>query len=113
MPRREEAIPRPTPRTPFRILAFNSQILDDWNTLLASRLDVMIRCWDHLAHTPTEPVGGRYTRLKGDQARCEFRGQRLPQWQYEVDRRARVKVGVGDGVVIVMIASSGHPKDNE
>jgi hypothetical protein len=113
MPRREEAIPRPTPRTPYRILAITSQVRDDWNVLLSARLDVMIRCWDHLAHSPTEPIGGRYTRLKGDQSWCEFRAQRLPQWQYEIDRRARVKIGVGEDFVVAVSVSSGHPKDNE
>jgi hypothetical protein len=113
VPRREEDIPRPTPRAPFRVLALNRQVLDDWSTLVQTRLDVMIRCWDHVANTPTEPIGGRYTRLKGDQAWCEFRGQRLPQWQYEVDRRARVKLGVGDEFVVVVSVSTGHPRENE
>lgn len=73
----------------------------------------MIRCWDHLAHSPTEPIGDRFIRLKADQAWCDFRTQRLPQWQYEIDRRARVKVGVGEDFVVIMSASPGHPMENE
>ncbi len=110
---RGEAVPRPTPRTPYRVVALNRRVLDDWNTLVQTRLDVMVRCWDHLATTPTEPIGGRYTRLKGDQAWIEFQGQRLPQWQYEVDRRARVKVGVAAEFVVVVSVSAGHPRENE
>jgi hypothetical protein len=113
MPRREEAIPRPTPRTPYRIIAINSQVRDDWDALRSTRLEILIRCWDHLAAAPTEPIGGRYSRLKGDQAWCEFHGQRLPQWQLEIDRRAPVKVGVGEDFVVVLSVSAGHPKDNE
>jgi hypothetical protein len=75
-------------------------------------LDVLLRCWDHLANRPTEPIGGRSTRLKGDQAWCEFRGQRLPQRQYEIDRRARIKVGVGEDLMVGLSVSAGHPKDN-
>jgi|GEM_PF-3370110 len=113
MPRESEAIPRPTPRTPYRVFSRNHQVHDDWDTALQTRHESMLRCWDHLANTPTEPVGSRYTRLKGDQAWCEFRGQQLPQWQWEIDRRARIKVAVGDQFVVIMSVSFGHPKDNE
>ncbi|MDE3074729.1 MAG: hypothetical protein KGJ86_04815 [Chloroflexota bacterium] len=88
-------------------------MLDDWERLLRSRRGICIRCWDHIASTPTTPVGGRYTRLKGDQAWCEFAGQRLPQWQYEIDSGARVKVAVGKDFAVVMSVSTGHPKENE
>lgn len=113
MPREGEAVPRPTPRAPYRVLARNRQVLDDWNMLLSTRIEVLLRCWDHLANTPTEPIGDRYNRLKGDLAWCDFRGQRLPQWQYEVDRRARVKIGVGAGFVVIVSVSAGHPRENE
>ncbi|MBI3973674.1 MAG: hypothetical protein HY332_20560 [Chloroflexi bacterium] len=70
-------------------------------------------CWDHIAHTPTQPVGKRYQPLKGEQAHCRFRGQTLRQWQWEIDRGARIKVGVGRDSVVVMGVWTGHPKENE
>lgn len=58
-------------------------------------------------------MGGRYTRLKGHQAWCDFAGQRIPQWQYGIDGGARVKVAIGKDFVVVMSVSTGHPKENE
>jgi hypothetical protein len=113
MPGREREVPRPTPRAPYRVIALNRQVLADWDGLLATRREALIRCWDHLANGPIEPIGGRYARLKGDLAWGDFPGQRLPQWQYEVDRRARIKVGVGADFVVLMSVSAGHPRENE
>jgi hypothetical protein len=113
MPREGEPLPRPTPRTPYVVRVRNRQVRDDWEVLLRTRRDVMIRCWDHIANTPQEPIGDRYTRLKGEQASCEFQGRRLPQWQWELDRRARIKIGVSTDFVVVMSALAGHPKENE
>lgn len=51
--------------------------------------------------------------MRGDQAWCQFQGQRLRQWQWEVDRGARLKFGVGSDFVVLMSVATGHPKDNE
>ena len=110
-PRRD--LPRPQPATVYRLLVRNEQVRADWERLLRTRRDLCIRCWDHLASEPTTPVGSRYLPLKGAQRWVEFEGQRLPQWQYEIDRAARVKVGIGPDFVVVISASSGHPKENE
>ena len=69
--------------------------------------------WDHVANSPTTPIGSRYGPLKGDQAWFLYRGQRLRQWQYEIDKRARVKVAVGEDFVVITSVSLGHPKENE
>ena len=50
---------------------------------------------------------------QGEQSHCEFRGERLRQWQWEIDRGARVKIGVGRDYVVVMGVWTGHPKENE
>jgi hypothetical protein len=71
------------------------------------------QCWDHIATTPTESVGKRYEPLKGSLSYCTFEGQTLRQWQWEIDRGARVKLGVGKDFVVLMSVSSGHPKENE
>lgn len=113
MGRGEERVPRPQPRTPYRVLAKNRQVLADWEALLRARLEACLRLWDHLATTPAEPVGGRYGPLHGPQAWYEHDGRRLRQWQWEIDRRARVKVAVGDDFVVLVSVSSGHPKENE
>jgi hypothetical protein len=89
------------------------KVLGDWELLLRTRLDAAIRCWDHLAASPTEPISGRYAPLRGEQAWCEFRGQRLRQWHWEIDRRGRIKVGIGPDFVVLMSVSSGHPRENE
>jgi hypothetical protein len=104
----EERLARPQPKTTYRVLIRNRRALADWERLLRARLEVCIRCWDHLASTPTQPIGSRYVPLKGDMAWCEFRGQRLRQWQYEIDSGARVKVAVGKDTVIIMSVSTGH-----
>jgi hypothetical protein len=88
-------------------------VLAEWEVLLRSRRDVCIRCWDHVANTPTTPIGTRYLPLKGDQAWAEFQRQRLHQWQWEVDRGARLKFAVGSDLVVLMSVSTGHPKENE
>lgn len=108
-----EPLPRPRPKTPYDVLIRNRQVLADWERLLRSRRDICIRCWDHLANMPLTPQGARYGPLKGDQKWVTFGGQRLPQWQYEIDRGARVKVGIGDNFVVVIAVSTGHPKENE
>jgi hypothetical protein len=107
-----ERVPRPTPETPYRVLARNRQVASDWEQLVRTRRNACIQCWDHLAHTPTQPVGSRYAPLKGELAWCDFQGQRLRQWQWEIDRRARVKVGVGPDFVVLMSVSAGHPREN-
>jgi hypothetical protein len=58
-------------------------------------------------------IGKRYLPLRGSQSEVEFAGQRLRQWQYEIDKGTRVKVGVGRDFVVVVLVSSGHPKENE
>ena len=113
MARAEERIPRPTPATPYRVIARNRQVAAEWAELLKTRLSACIQCWDHLANTPTQTVGTRYLPLKSQQAWCEYQGQRLRQWQWEIDRRARVKVGVGKDFVVIMSVSAGHPRENE
>lgn len=80
---------------------------------MAQRRDICIRLWDHIASTPGVPIGGRYAPLKGTQQWVEFEGQSLRQWQYEVDKGARVKVGIGSEFVVVVSVSTGHPKENE
>lgn len=113
MERHGEPIPRPTPKAPYRVRAANRQVLEDWNRLLHGRLEVATRCWDHIANTPSEPIGGRYTPLKGELAWCLFGGVKLRQWQWEIDRRGRIRVAVGDGYVVIMSVSTGHPRENE
>jgi hypothetical protein len=94
-------------------VARNRQVLADWEALLRTRLGACIRLWDHLATTPAEPIGGRYGPLQGPQAWCEHDGQRLRQWQWEIDRRGRIRVGIDDDFVVLMSVTSGHPKENE
>ena len=113
MSRDRQNLPRPQPKTAYRILVRNSHVLADWEQLVRTRRDVCTRCWDHLASNPTTPIGTRYLPLKGSQRWVEFEGQRLVQWQYEIDGGARVKVGIGLDFVVVMSVSSGHPKENE
>jgi hypothetical protein len=91
----------------------NRRVLGDWEALLRNRRNPCLDCWDHIATSPTQSVGKRYEPLKGEQAFCEFRGQRLRQWQWEIDRGARVKVGIGKDFVVVMGVWTGHPKENE
>jgi hypothetical protein len=91
----------------------NSQVQSDWEEMLRTRRRACIALWDHISSQPTTQIGTRYLPLKGTQAYVEYEGQQLRQWQYEVDRRARVKVGVGDDFVVVVSASCSHPKENE
>ena len=112
MPDRPD-IPRPSPKTPYRVRAKNSQVEGDWHKLLRTHRDAAIRCWDHISATPLSAIGTRYTPLKGSLKTCEFDGQQLPQWQWELDARARVKVAIGKHFVVIMDVSTGHPKENE
>ena len=106
-------IPLPRPETPCRVLARNRRVLADWEQLLRTKRDRCRECSDQIANTPLTPKGSRYLPLKGTQKWVEFEGQRLPQWQWEIDRGARVKVGVGQAFVVVVAVSTGHPKENE
>lgn len=81
--------------------------------MLRTRLESAIACWDHIAAAPLDPVGARYVRLRGTLSTCQYQGQTLPQWQWEIDRRARVKVGVGRDFVVIVDVSMGHPKENK
>ena len=103
----------PQVRRAFRVLAKNRHVERDWNELLRVRGEMCLRCWDHISTAPTQRIGKRYLPLRGSQSEVEFEGQRLRQWQYEIDRGARVKVGVGRDFVVVVLVSTGHPKENE
>jgi hypothetical protein len=100
-------------QTPFRVLVKNGRVRKDWDELLRTRGAVCARCWDHIANTPTQRIGKRYLPLKGSLAQVVVEGHALRQWQYEIDGGARVKVAVGRDFVIIMMVSSGHPKENE
>lgn len=113
MPPIRRDLARPQPTMPYRVLVSNERVRRDWDQLVRTRRDVCVRCWDHIACDPTTPVGSRYLPLKGSQKWVEFEGERLPQWQYEIDRGARVKVAIGPDFVVVVSVSSGHPKENE
>src|SRR5579872_5835858 len=95
-------LPRPQPSAAYRLLVRNEQVRGDWEQLVRTRSELCIRCWDHLASEPTEPIGSRYLPMKGTQKWVEFEGRRLAQWQYEIDRGARVKVGIGPDFVVVI-----------
>lgn len=94
-------------------MAHNSHVLKDWQELVRQRHRAAIDLWDHIANQPTTPIGARYLPLKGAQAWFRYAGQDLRQWQYEVDNRARVKVAVGEDLVVITSVSLGHPKGNE
>ena len=113
MPANRRDLPRPDPKTTYRVLVRNEQVRADWEQLTRTRRDLCIRFWDHIASSPLTPVGGRYLPLKGPQRWIDYEGKRLPQWQYEIDRGARVKVGIGSDFVVVISVASGHPKENE
>ena len=104
-----ERLPRPSPKTPYTLYVRNRRVRSEWDTLLLTRASAATACWDHIANHPTESVGTRYLPLKGDQSHCEFRGDRLRQWQWEIDRGARVKIGVGRDYVVVMGAAVNLP----
>jgi len=108
-----QRLPRPSPRTPYTVYVRNRRVLGDWETLLRTRASAAIACWDHIASQPTVSVGTRYLPLKGEQSHCDFRGERIRQWQWEIDRGSRVKIGVGRDYVVVMGVWTGHPKENE
>lgn len=113
MPRRSLSLHRPDPETPYRVLVKSSQVLADWEELLNIRRPVCRDLRDHIANTPTTAIGSRYLPLKGTMAHVEYEGQLLRQRQDEVDRGARVKIGIGQDFVVVMDVSSGHPNENE
>jgi len=113
MKRTEQELPRPQPPSAYRMLVRNHQVLADWQLLLHTRRAICTRFWDHVANTPTVVIGSRYLPLKGTQEWVEYEGQKLRQWQYEVDKGARIKVGVGKDFVVVIGVYTGHPKENE
>ncbi len=109
---------RPEPHDPragraYRVLVKNRHVERDWNGLLRTRREFCIRCWDHISSAPAQRIGKRYLPLRGSQSEIEFEGQRLRQWQYEIDKGARVKVGLGPDFVVIVLVSTGHPKENE
>ena len=106
-------VPRPTPKTAYRVIAANRRVLGDWEQMLRTHTEAATRCWDHISQQPTTPVGERYIRLKGNLSTYVFRGEMLPQWQWELDRRGRVKVAVGKDFVVIVDVSTGHPRQNE
>ena len=91
----------------------NPHVLHDWEVLVRTRHVPCTKCWDHISTQPRTPQGGVYTRLKGGQRNVEIDGAVLEQWQWEADKRARIKIGVGPVYVVIVSASSGHPKENE
>lgn len=101
------------PGESHRVFTRNGQVPADWQKLKRSYPEAAKRCWDHLRTQPTSKIGARYGPLKGPMKYVEFEGLRLWQWQYEISRRARVKVGIGSDFVVIVSAFTGHPKENE
>ena len=95
------------------MMVLNVRVLKDWEALLRNRREMATRCWDHLSQTPFQPVGSRYGPLKPPMDTFTFEGSELPQWQYEIDNAARVKVALGKDFVVVVRVATGHPKENE
>ena len=98
---------------PYSVMARNRQVAADWEVLKRQRPDICRRCWEHLSTNPRERIGSRYVPLRGPQKFVDYQGQMLPQWQYEIDNRARVKLGIGDGFVVIISVATGHPRENE
>jgi len=67
MARRRLELDRPRPKTPYRVLVRNEQVLSDWEKLVRTRRGICIRLWDCIANTPTTPIGSRYLPLRGSQ----------------------------------------------
>jgi len=99
------------------VLALNRQIARqtaaDWHRLLSTRHEALTRCWDHIATTSATAGAGRHHPWREEGVWFNFGEQRWRVWQWAVDRRARIEVGVGREVVVVLSVSSGHPKANE
>jgi hypothetical protein len=113
MVKRDLGVPRPNPKSPFQVIANNPHALKDGDDLVRLRRSAAAELWDHVANLPTPPIGSRYGPLNGDQASFLYQGERLRQCQYEIDKRARVKVAVGKEFVVITGVSLGHPKVNE
>ena len=65
MARRFQKLSRLQPSTPYRVLVRDAQVEADWEMLLRTRRSICTRLWDHIANTPTTPIGSRYLPLKG------------------------------------------------
>jgi hypothetical protein len=102
------------PKPPsYRVELRNRQVAADWKQLKQVRPEACKRLVKHIQDNPRARIGSRYVPLKGDQKFTEYQDQMLPQWQYEIDNRARVKVAIGQDFVVIISVSSGHPKENE
>ncbi len=103
--------PRPpdAPRPfPYRVRANNRSVERDWDSMARTHATNLRKCFDHLATNPTgRPIDtGRVTALGGRLAGL---------YEYEVAGAARVvyKVDEAEKIVIVVLATLGHPKMTE
>lgn len=101
------------PNSPYRVELRNRQVEADWKKLKIVRPEACERLIKHIRDNPRARIGARYIPLKGNQKFTEYKGEMLPQWQYEIDNRARVKVAIGQDFVVIISVSTGHPKENE
>ncbi len=101
------------PGPPYRVELRNRHVEADWQELKRTRADACQRLVKHLQNSPRVRIGTRYVPMRGNQKYTEFKGEPLPQWQYEIDNRARVKVAIGADFVVIVAVSTGHPKENE
>jgi len=55
-------VPRPSPRTAYKVVAKNRQVHRDWEDMLRTHPDPALRCWDHISNQPATAIGERMGR---------------------------------------------------
>lgn len=107
----------PPPGTGEYVIRYDSRkAVEGWRELGRQAPGNTYRAWLVMRTSPAPGVPTeRHARLKGSLAVVLFRGEALPQWQYEVTGGGRIWYLVDERRRIVWLvrADTGHPKETE
>ncbi|GGK10811.1 hypothetical protein GCM10010123_45960 [Pilimelia anulata] len=115
--KRDQPIPPPPAEGEWLIICGTREARTGWPDLQRQAGANLARAHETLRTDPAPvPETDRQHRLRGKQLRSgEYQGRTLPRWQYEVTGGGRIwyLVDAEHRQVIVVLASTGHPKATE
>lgn len=107
MPSRDDAVERPNP---WEFVYGDLQAAKGWEQLCKAAPGPTDAAWVAITSNPTN-TDQRQHRLKGNLAVGKYKGETLPQWQYEVTGGGRVwyLMDESNRRLVLTQAGPGHP----
>ncbi|MFD1046377.1 type II toxin-antitoxin system RelE/ParE family toxin [Kibdelosporangium lantanae] len=115
-PKRGDQVPQPTTGSEWTIVFGTTEAAKGWQELENQAPGNLRKAWDTMRNDPGpgEP-SDRHHQVYGHMATAVFRGRTLARWQIEVTSGGRIWYLIDEErrTVLVVRASTGHPKETE